>query len=134
MVFYIWRLSMLRKIGYLTEEQFAVAVLRSRLSPKGRQAAQRVLVGKETQASVSKDIGVSREKVRQYCHAVYRQFADLAQCPKGWVGTSVCLPNVLVGKLSSIERVLRVRQTSSNDVLSDDLVLQIARKSLGKEE
>jgi hypothetical protein len=99
---------MLRKIGFLTQEQFDAALERSRLSPKGRAAAKRVLVGKESQAAVAKDIGVSREKVRQYCYAVYRRHITLTECPDGWISTTVCLPKDALKSVQQLEKKLRM--------------------------
>lgn len=99
---------MLRKIGFLTQEQFETAIERSRLSPKGRAAALRVLVGKESQAAVAKEIGVSREKVRQYCYAVYRRHITLTDCPEGWISTTVCLPRNTLKEVQQMEKRLRM--------------------------
>lgn len=99
---------MLRKIGFLTSEQFHAALERSRLSTKGRDAARRVLVGKESQAAVAKDIGVSREKVRQYCYAVYRRHIALSACPEGWISTTICLPKHALKEVHLLERKLRM--------------------------
>jgi hypothetical protein len=99
---------MLRKIGFLTQEQFDTALERSRLSPKGRAAALRVLVGKESQASVAKEILVSREKVRQYCYAVYRRHITITACPDGWISTTVCLPRDALRNVQLLEKKLRM--------------------------
>lgn len=99
---------MLRKIGFLTQEQFDAAIEKSRLSPKGRAAATRVLVGKESQAAVAKEIGVSREKVRQYCYAVYRRHITLTACPEGWISTTVCLPRNALREVQQMEKKLRM--------------------------
>lgn len=97
---------MLRKIGFLTQEQFDAALQRSRLSPKGRDAAQRVLVQKESQASIAKEIGVSREKVRQYCYAIYKRHISLSDCPEGWISTTVCLPKHALKEVQAMEKRL----------------------------
>lgn len=97
---------MLRKIGFLTPEQFDAALERSRLSDKGRDAARRVLVLKESQASIAKEIGVSREKVRQYCYAVYKRHIALSDCPEGWISTTVCLPKHALKDVQALEKRL----------------------------
>ena len=99
---------MLRKIGFLTQEQFDTAIERSRLSLKGRAAALRVLVGKESQAAVAKEINVSREKVRQYCYAVYRRHITLTASPDGWISTTVCLPKNALKDVQTMEKRLRM--------------------------
>lgn len=99
---------MLRKLGFLTQEQFDTALTRSRLSPKGRGAAHRVLVLKESQASIAKEIGVSREKVRQYCYAVYKRHIALSDCPEGWISTTVCLPKHALKEVQALEKRLRI--------------------------
>lgn len=99
---------MLRKIGFLTQDQFDAAVEFSRLSDKGRAAAQRVLVGKESQAALAKELGVSREKVRQYCYAAYRRHIALADCPPGWISTTVCLPPETLREVRETEKRLRM--------------------------
>lgn len=99
---------MLRKIGFLSTEQFDAAIERSRLSPKGKLAARRVLVGKESQAAIAKEIGVSREKVRQYCYAVYRRHITLSACPEGWISTTICLPKHALREVQTMEKRLRM--------------------------
>lgn len=99
---------MLRKIGFLTTEQFESAIERSRLSDKGRAAARRVLVGKESQAALAKELGVSREKVRQYCYAAYKRHIALADCPEGWISTTVCLPPEVLREVRETEKRLRM--------------------------
>lgn len=99
---------MLRKIGFLSEEQFQEAARRSRLSQKGIDAARKVLVLRESQSSVSRDIGVSREKVRQYCHAIYRRHAAHSSCPDGWISTTVCLPKAEIKAIMALEARLRM--------------------------
>lgn len=97
---------MLRKIGFLTQEHFEKALLRSRLSEKGRDAAHRALVLQEPQASIAKDIGVSREKVRQYCHSVYKRHIALCDCPEGWISTTICLPKNALKEVQAMEKKL----------------------------
>lgn len=97
---------MLRKIGFLSQEQFDRALQESRLSEKGRDAAMRVLVQKEAQARVAKDIGVSREKVRQYCFAIYKRHIALAACPDGWISTTICLPKHALKEVQALEKKL----------------------------
>jgi hypothetical protein len=112
---------MLRKIGFLTQEQFDTAIERSRLSPKGRTAAHRVLVGQESQAAVAKEINVSREKVRQYCYAVYRRHITLTACPDGWISTTVCLPRSALKDVQQLEKKLRMeyeRERSKHETKS----------------
>lgn len=109
---------MLRKIGFLTQEQFDAAVALSRLSTKGRDASLRVLVKKESQAFVAKDIGVSREKVRQYCHAVYKRHISLADCPVGWISTTVCLPKHELSEVVALERRLRLAHERDSSAAS----------------
>lgn len=99
---------MLRKIGFLTEEQFQSAARRSRLSEKGISAAHRVLVARESQSAVSRDIDVSREKVRQYCHAIYRRHVAHTSCPEGWISTTICLPREHLKEILTLEAKLRM--------------------------
>lgn len=105
---------MLRKIGFLSEEQFQEAARRSRLSTKGIDAARKVLVLRESQSSVSREIGVSREKVRQYCHAIYRRHVAHTSCPEGWISTTICLPKHELKAVLALEARLRMEHETQN--------------------
>lgn len=99
---------MLRKIGFLTQEQFERATQKSRVSSKGLLAAHRVLVLQQSQSEVAKDINVSREKVRQYCFSVYKKHVDITGCPTGWITTTVCLPEKYIKEVQALEKKLRL--------------------------
>ena len=98
---------MLKKIGFLTQLEFDLAIRVSRLSEKGRQASKKVLVDKCSQSAVAKEYGVSREKVRQYCHAAYRRHVETTDCPAGWITTTICLPEEELKKVFAREQELR---------------------------
>lgn len=99
---------MLRKIGFLTNEQFENAIKHSRVSQKGIIAAKKVLVEKISQAQVAQEIGVSREKVRQYCFSIYTKHIKTNSCPPGWISTTVCLPIKNIKEIQLLEKKMRL--------------------------
>lgn len=89
--------------GGVSEVQYSEALGRfPRLSEKGRSATRAVLVENRPVAAVARDLGVSRERVRQWCVDVFGVLV-----PDGWVSRVVILPEEDMAKVEAMEEAAR---------------------------
>lgn len=77
----------------MTPEQFESAVSRTRLKPRAREMAYRVLVLGQTGVQVAQDMEVSKAAVSMAAHRVSRAHHFNYSPPAGWKPVTVLVPD-----------------------------------------
>lgn len=117
-----------RTVGRLTEEQFTLAMQRlPQINPIERDIAHRVLVKREAQAMLARELQMAGSSVNYIVSRVYHAAIDNMQCPAGWVSLSVCVPRHLAANLKEIEATAKLHfmeQKSQLDQLKEQMVAE----------